>query len=135
MRPPQHRCFYCNEPATLLCDYTFGWPIGARATGIDGTERKYRALAAPYTCNMPLCRGHAEYRGWIHIKAQKPIGGFDTRDYCPEHAGSQDTTAQPIEQSEADRLRHAVRENARRRIERERGISWSPPLTEQGELF
>jgi len=126
-------CFYCDQPATLLCDFQFGWPIGGYARAPDGTEYAVRALAAPYTCDMPICRDHAELRGSVHIKARKPIGGFDTYDYCPEHRGLPAGVAEPVTEVEADRLRRAVQALARRRRMRERG-SEALPLG-QGELF
>lgn len=136
MRPPKQRCAYCNQPATLLCDFQFGWPIGGHERARDGSTYAVRALASPYTCDMPLCPEHAETRGWLHIKASGPLGGFDSYDYCPEHRGQDDHGAPPMEESEADRLRRAVHALAQRRVMRERGALRSPARPpEQGDLF
>jgi hypothetical protein len=129
------RCFYCSNPATLLCDFKLGWAIGelvrdrsgAPWNAIDGSK-------PPHTCDMPLCRDHAEYRGWLHIKAGRN-SHFDSYDYCPEHQGMVDTGAPVIQESEADRLRRAVHADARRRLMRERGALQSPSSAAQGELF
>jgi hypothetical protein len=133
----KQRCFYCSAPATLLCDFHLGWAIGALMRGRDGLAWRARdGSTPPYTCDMPLCRDHAECRGWVHFKAAAPIGGFDSRDYCPEHRGIVDTGAPVMEESEADRLRRVVQANAQRRLMRERGALRSPPpAPEQGSLF
>ncbi|MFM0226130.1 hypothetical protein [Paraburkholderia dipogonis] len=122
MRPKPPKCFYCSNPSTLLCDYVFGW-----------TECGDRL----HTCDMPTCRDHAEYRGWIHIKGPPGVGGFDSRDYCPEHCGQDDSrSGGTITDDEAERLRRTVRALAERRLMRERGVLRSPaPLPEQGKLF
>lgn len=126
-------CFYCGQPSTLLCDFQLGWPIGGYSRAPDGSEYPVRALQAPYTCDMPLCRNHAELRGTVHIKAKKPLGGFDTYDYCMEHRGQENRLAEAMVESEADRLRRAVQALARRRLMRARG---SEPLPAgQRELF
>jgi len=135
MRQQQQRCFYCNKPATLLCDFRLGLPFGGYAIDQRG---KYAVskLDAPCTCDMPICRDHAELRGKIHIKARAPIGGFDTFDFCPEHHGADDTRPEVISEDEAERLRRAVRALAQRRLMREAGVLRSPaepPM--QAELF
>jgi hypothetical protein len=135
MRQQQQRCFYCNGPATLLCDFWLGRPSGGHATDRNG-EYTVPKLAAPYTCDMPICREHAELRGNIHIKAKGRLGGFDTFDFCPEHRGGDDRKTELIGEGEAERLRRAVRANARRRLMRESGVIRSPlGKSTQGELF
>jgi hypothetical protein len=126
-------CFYCDQTATLLCDFTFGWPIGGYARGADGADYPVRALRAPYTCDMPVCRNHAELMGTVHIKAKKPLGGFDTRDYCLEHRGQPEPVTGALPEAEADRLRRSVVAMALRRLMRERGSE--PLLSGQRELF
>jgi hypothetical protein len=136
MPQQQQRCAYCDKPATLLCDFHLGWPIGGEERRRDGSTYVVRALALPYTCDLPLCRDHAETRGWVHIKARAPLGGFDSYDYCSEHRGQDDHGAPLIEEHEADRLRRAVHALAQRRVIRERGALKSPPKPpEQRSLF
>jgi len=126
---------YCDNPATLLCDFRLGRPFGGYAIDRKG---KYAVpkLDAPYTCDMPMCRVHAELRGKIHIKAKAPIGGFDTFDFCPEHRGGDDTKPDVIAEEEAERLRRVVHALAQRRLMRETGVLRSPPAPpEQATLF
>ncbi|NPT59719.1 hypothetical protein [Paraburkholderia elongata] len=132
----KQRCFYCSNPATLLCDFRLGLPFGERLRHIDGTEYDVTTIDKPaHTCNMPLCREHAEYRGWLHVNAGKN-SHFDSYDYCPEHQGMVDTGAPVMQESEAERLRRVVVANAQRRLMRERGAVRSPPPPpEQGKLF
>ncbi|WP_082716454.1 hypothetical protein [Burkholderia sp. BDU5] len=128
-------CFYCNQPATLLCDFKLGWPIGGYERGRDGIEFPVRALAAPYTCDVPLCREHAQYRGWLHVSAGRK-SYFDSYDYCLEHIDVPDASTTLMPESEADRLRRAVRANAQRRLMRKRGVPYPmPEMPQQGELF
>jgi hypothetical protein len=136
MRPQTQRCFYCSNPATLLCDFRLGLPFGERLRHIDGREHDVTTIDKPaHTCDMPLCRDHAEYRGWLHIKAGKN-SHFDSYDYCPEHQGMVDTSVPVMQESEAERLRRLVVANAQRRLMRERGAIRSPaPPPEQGQLF
>jgi hypothetical protein len=140
MPKQQQRCFYCNEPATLLCDFHLGWAIGQFVHDANGSSwRAIDTSKPPYTCDLPMCRAHAENRGSMHVRFSQSVNGrrgmFDTIDHCLEHAGQSDVGAPRILESEAERLRYVVRENARRRMERQTGGQWSPPLTEQGELF
>jgi hypothetical protein len=135
MRQKQEQCFYCDRPAPLLCDFRLGRPFGGYAADRQG---KYAVpkLDAPYTCDMPICRDHAELRGQLHVKAKAPLGGFDTFDFCPEHQGGDDTKPEIIGDDEAERLRRAVRALANRRLMRERGVLLSPAaVPRQGELF
>lgn len=132
----KQRCFYCSKAATLLCDFKLGWAIGELVRERDGsTWHAINGERPPHTCDMPLCRDHAEYRGWLHVKAGKN-SHFDSYDYCPEHVGMVDTGAPVIQESEAERLRRVVVANAQRRLMRERGAIRSPaPPREQGKLF
>lgn len=131
MPQQQQKCFYCNKPSTLLCDFILGKPFGGYGIGGHPVAK----IAPMHTCDMPLCRDHAEYRGWIHIKASKG-GGFDSYDYCLEHRGVQDHGAPVIGDSEAERLRRVVWALAQRRAMRERGVVRGlPPPPEQGTLF
>jgi hypothetical protein len=128
-------CMYCDSPSTLLCDFKLGWPIGELIRERDGsTWHAINGERPPHACDMPLCREHAENRGWLHIKAGRN-SRFDSYDYCPEHVGMVDTGAPVIPDDEADRLRRAVHANARRRLMRERGALQSPTSATQGELF
>ena len=136
MKEPKERCFYCDRPATLLCDFVLGLPTDGYERSPDGTVYLVAKIAPMHTCDMPLCRDHAQHRGNIHIKARKPIGGFDTIDHCPEHRDVPDTGARVIRDEEVEQVRRAVRALALRRLMRERGsvpASPIPPL--QGELF
>jgi hypothetical protein len=136
MPPRKERCFYCSNAATLLCDFRLGLPFGGYARGGNGEMYAVSKIAPMYTCDMPLCRDHAEYRGWLHIKASGPAGGFDSFDYCPEHRGMTDSQPAVMQESEAERLRRVVQANAQRRLMRERGVLRSPPPPpEQGMLF
>lgn len=132
----KQRCFYCSSPATLLCDFRLGLPFGERLRDIKGVEYDVTTIdKPPHTCDMPLCRDHAEYRGWLHIKAGRN-SHFDSYDYCPEHVGMVDTGAPVMQESEAEHLRRVVVANAQRRLMRERGAIRSPAAApEQGQLF
>jgi hypothetical protein len=132
----KERCFYCSSPATLLCDFKLGWAAGELVRERDGsTWLAINGERPPHTCDIPLCREHAEYRGWLHIKAGRD-SHFDSYDYCPEHVGMVDTSAPVMQESEAESLRRVVVANARRRLMRERGALHSPlPVPEQGKLF
>ncbi|QMI49711.1 hypothetical protein [Burkholderia sp. MBR-1] len=135
-RLPKQTCFYCDVPATLLCDFKFGWQVGGYSRDKEGTQYAVAKIAPAYTCDIPLCRLHAESRGWLHIKARGNLGGFDTYDYCLEHAGQVDVGAGVIDEPEAERLRRAVRALAERRKMRARGVLSTPTqLPDQGELF
>jgi hypothetical protein len=136
MRPTQN-CFYCGKPATLLCDFILALPLGGYENG-----HAVAKIAPMHTCDMPLCREHAEYRGWIHIKAAKRSqSGFDSYDYCLEHRGVSDNHgagAPTVHEDEAATLRRAVRAAAQRRLMRERGLIASdahPLPPEQLGLF
>jgi len=132
----KERCFYCSNPATLLCDFRLGLPFGERLRDSEGREYDVTTIDKPaHTCDMPLCRDHAEYRGWLHIKAGRN-SRFDSYDYCPEHQGVADTYAPVMQVADVERLRRVVQANAQRRIMRDRGILRSPaPPPEQGKLF
>lgn len=137
MRPPKPpKCFYCDEPSTLLCDFKLGWAIGELVRDRSGTPwNAIDASKPPYTCDMPLCRVHAEYRGWLHVKAGRN-SQFDSYDYCPEHKGLSDADAPVMQESEAESLRRVVVANAQRRRMRERGVLRSAARPhEQGVLF
>jgi hypothetical protein len=135
MRPQQQRCFYCDSPATLLCDFHLGFPFGGYVIGPKGKYAVTTIEKPIYTCDIPLCREHAEYRGWLHINAGRN-SRFDSYDYCPEHRGMTDTDAPVMEESEAERLRRVVQAHAQRRIMRERGALKAPPRApEQATLF
>ncbi|WP_175845128.1 hypothetical protein [Burkholderia arboris] len=128
------RCFYCPEPAALLCDHRFGWPIGGFAVDSRG-RYLVKAAAAPFTCDMPLCRRHAERVGGIHFRVGRR-GYFDSIDLCPEHAGQSQLAVDPMLAVEAEQLRQAVRDRARRRLASQVDGDWTPPTpTVQGELF
>nr|WP_057928433.1 hypothetical protein [Burkholderia ambifaria] len=128
------RCFYCPEPATLLCDHRFGWPIGGFAADRRG-RYLVKAAAAPFTCDMPLCRRHADRIGGVHYRTGRR-GYFDSIDLCPEHVGLSQLPTDPMPAVEAERLRQAVRDRARRRLTDQGGNGWTPPTpTTQGELF
>lgn len=112
MPKQQPRCCYCNEPATLLCDFTLGRPVFDR--GADGKPKPF------HTCDLPVCRAHAEHRGTMHVRLSQSVNGrrgfFDTTDHCLEHAGQQSPVPAPkIVDGEAERLRRVVRERAERR--------------------
>lgn len=111
MPKAQQRCTYCSEPATLLCDYHLGKPTFSR--GQDGQLRPW------YTCDLPMCRNHAEHRGNLHVRFSQSVNGkhgfFDSIDYCLEHAGQRNVPAPRIVEGEAERLRRVVRERAERR--------------------
>jgi hypothetical protein len=132
----KQRCFYCDAPATLLCDFHLEW-VGEAVRRSDGSAwHAIHTSKPPYTCDMQLCREQAECRGWLHIKAKGPAGGFDSYDYCSEHRGMVDTGAPMMEELEAERLRRVVQANAQRRLMRERGVLRSPPPPlGQGDLF
>ncbi|OXI36783.1 hypothetical protein CFB84_13620 [Burkholderia aenigmatica] len=128
------RCFYCPEPATLLCDHRFGWPIGGFAANSQG-RYLVKAAAAPFTCDMPLCSQHAGRIGGVHFRTGRR-GYFDSIDLCPEHVGHAQLPADPMTAVEAERLRQAVRDRARRRLADQGSNGWTPPApTVQGELF
>lgn len=132
----KEHCFYCDAPATLLCDFRLGLPFGERLRDRKGREYDVTTIdKPPHTCDMPLCRDHAEYRGWLHINAGRN-SRFDSYDYCPEHQGMSDTGAPVMQESEAERLRRVVKANAQRRLMRKRGALRSPPPPpEQLPLF
>jgi len=132
----KERCFYCSNPATLLCDFRLGLPFGERVRDSKGREYDVTTIdKPPHTCDMPLCRDHAEYRGWLHINAGRN-SRFDSYDYCPEHKGLSDADAPVMQESEAESLRRVVVANAQRRRMRERGVLRSAARPhEQGVLF
>ena len=126
------RCTYCDAPSTLLCDFTLGMP--------DPVYDHVSNLRAPHTCDLPICREHAEHRGNMHIRFSETIKGrrgyFDTIDYCMEHAGAADMHTGSVTDDEAERLRRAVHALAQRRAMRERGVIHGPELgPAQGSLF
>jgi hypothetical protein len=134
MRKSPLLCFYCHLPSTLLCDHVIGWAYRGEATDIRGGKRRIASSDYLHTCDMPLCTRHAENRGKIHFKMGR-TGMWDTYDYCPEHPRENRERPRVLKDHEAATLRAAVRENARRRIEQERGTHYTPPITEQQELF
>ncbi|WP_175787459.1 hypothetical protein [Burkholderia anthina] len=136
----QQRCTYCSEPATLLCDFKLGWAIGELQRERDGsTWHAIDSARPPHTCDMPMCRAHAENRGGMHVRfrgAHGRRGFFDSIDHCLEHAGQSDAGTPVITDDEASRLRRAVHALAQRRAMRERGVVPGQPLPpNQGELF
>jgi hypothetical protein len=140
MPQQQPRCTYCNEPSTLLCDFKLGWAFGERVREKDGTSwLPADTSKPPYTCDVPMCRKHAEQRGGMHVRFSQRVNGrrgfFDTIDHCLEHAGQSDVGAQRILEAEAERLRRVVRERAQRRA-LESGVRPDPTLpASQGTLF
>jgi hypothetical protein len=128
-----NRCFYCPSPAEFLCDFRLGSPIGGFAANGQG-RYLVKAAAAPFTCDMPLCRRHANQVGGIHFWVGRK-GYFDSIDLCPEHDGQMQCRTDPIPAAEAERLRQAVRDRAKRRLVDQVGDGCAPPPTIQGELF
>jgi hypothetical protein len=139
MPQQQQRCVYCNEPATLLCDFILGWGIGELVRDRRGPAwNAIDTTRPPHTCDMPMCLAHAEHRGTMHVRMSRSKNGrrgfFDTFDHCLEHAGQSDTGAPVIPDDEAERLRRAVHALAQRRAMRERGVLPAPPRSSAGQL-
>ncbi len=128
----QTKCLYCNELSTLLCDFVLGLPYGGLERG-----KRVSKIAPMHTCDIPLCRGCAEYAGWVHFNGSKGYGGFDSTDYCREHAGQDGGIRAPVlHEDEAAVLRRAVWAIAQRRAMRERGVVRSQTgQPDQGRLF
>lgn len=76
------KCFFCGEPATLLCDFGLGLVIGGEHEGSKVCTMQ-AMLAQSTTCDAPFCRKCGKAVG--HICGQNL---HDTIDYCPLHAGS-----------------------------------------------
>jgi hypothetical protein len=134
MPQQQQRCVYCNEPATLLCDFTIGQPVFSR--GDDGKPRPF------HTCDLPMCAKHREQRGSMHVRFSTSVNGrrgmFDTIDHCLEHAGQREAIPTPrITDAAAARLRREIQVAAHRRAVDQLGLQPSalPATAEQGELF
>lgn len=141
MPQQQQRCCYCNEPATLLCDFKIGWAIGELVRDRRGPAwNAIDTSKPPYTCDLPVCSEHAKRVGSFHARMSKSVNGrrgfFETIDHCIEHAGQGDAGAPVIPESEAERLRRAVHAIAQRRAMRERGVLPAPRSSaDQLDLF
>ena len=99
-------CFYCDAPATKLCDMKLGWPIGGFVREGSISLNRFRPIIAmgklPYTCDRPLCDEHALFRGNIFFCGKE--GSVETVDRCHEHAHSDDALAEPITEEEAKNM-------------------------------
>lgn len=74
-------CFFCGEPATLLCDAPLGLVKGGEHNGQPVTTLE-AMIATPHTCDAPMCRACGKAVGHVCGK------DHDTIDHCPLHAGS-----------------------------------------------
>lgn len=119
---PATKCFYCDEPATKLCDFQIGGPIGGYVRDPKHRDLFYPVFAIeklPYTCDMPICDRHAHHRGNIFFSAGKD-SGMETIDYCEEHRfGQSSGQVKPVLPEEADAARREILFQARRRLIRD----------------
>ena len=85
----QQKCLYCDDLASLACDFRLG------LLSLDKPTAR---------CDAPLCKKHAMNRGRIFWQ-----GEIDTVDWCHTHQEKDEGQAGDISLEEADRIRYRHR--------------------------
>jgi hypothetical protein len=105
------RCLFCDQPATLYCDYPLAMVQGDVAV-VKGVKYPITTMAAmmatPYTCDAPFCAAHGKQVGHI-------CGGDDgceSIDYCQGDHGEK--ICNPLWPSEIAQLRTNLHTSWRR---------------------
>lgn len=112
-------CAFCDNHATLLCDYTIGGPIsgweicsGEQAHKVGRLNEWVKGIGLPYisvddelfTCDAPICESCAKQVG-VHFACGRDVCYAETVDRCPAHYDSTHETPRPMEARDADRVR------------------------------
>lgn len=103
-------CIYCAAKAVRWCDFIIGFtdPDGdglfSAPSWLGGAAGQDSELLR---CDAPLCIEHTNARGWVHFKAPKPIGGFESIDWCKGH--TEEEHMRPITRGDAEQVRYRHR--------------------------
>jgi hypothetical protein len=84
------RCFYCEKPASLLCDGVIGWLYGG-SNSFPGKEpyptintgrRTGNPEKSVFKCDRPLCAAHVQESYPVFYNGEDKCTA-DTNDFCP----------------------------------------------------
>lgn len=95
-------CTFCDEPATLACDYVLGRDAATCVELCEVSDTVYR-------CDLLMCRSCAEFIASLHFKT--PEGGeYDTVDLCRYHSGTDvsENIWQLISEADAQEVRDRI---------------------------
>lgn len=103
-------CIACGSPATRLCDFKIGAPIGGYSRVGRIEDNRFHAVMSldrqMFSCDAPICDKCSTNKGMIHASGN---GGFsETVDYCPCHAESGETKVMPMTDEEADKIKRGI---------------------------
>jgi hypothetical protein len=115
-------CAYCGQPATLLCDFVFGFEIAGwtKCDGnaaynanrleeyVSGKGLPYSSLNSEmYTCDAPICKACSRCEGTVFVCGDKKHSRAETVDICFHHEGRELSASRPmcITAEQAERLR------------------------------
>lgn len=114
------RCVFCQQPATLLCDFILGFKFGGYS-GCDGAVAYKVGRLSEYvpgkglpcvdsddpemfTCDAPMCESCSKCSGHVFFDGDATHTFIESIDHCPMHHSVR-LNPRPITAEAAERMR------------------------------